>query len=165
MRLGMYRLSFAVGLLFVTGFVLAQAKPPGGFDRLKSLAGDWEGTNPKGKTVRATYSVVSGNTAVMETLNPSDEPGMITVFHPDGNQLMMTHYCSSGNQPRMRATASNEKELLFSFLDATNLSSPSAGHMQRLQIEFVDANHIVESWTWRENGEDKSEVFHFARRK
>lgn len=165
MRLGMYKLSFAAGLLLVTGFVLAQAKDPGGLDRLKSLAGNWEGTNSEGKTVRATYSVVSGNTAVMETLNPSDESGMVTVFYPNGNQLMMTHYCSSGNQPRMRATASNEKEVLFSFLDATNLSNPSAGHMHQMKIELVDANHIVESWTWRENGQDKVEVFHFARKR
>ena len=153
------------GLLLVAGFALAQTKAPAGLDQLKQLAGEWEGLNTKGKTVRATYKVISGNTAVMETLIPPDEQEMVTVFYPNGKQLLMTHYCTTGNQPRMRAAVANEKEVQFNLIDITNLPTPNTGHMGRMQIEFVDANHINESWIWRENGKDTTEVFHFARRK
>ncbi len=34
---------------------------------------------------------------------------MITMFHMDGDRLLMTHYCGAGNQPRMKLVASNPK--------------------------------------------------------
>ena len=44
----------------------------------------------------------------------------------DGEDLMMTHYCSLKNQPRMRASMPSEhaKRLAFSFVDASNLQTP-----------------------------------------
>ena len=29
---------------------------------------------------------------------------MITMYHPDGDGLALTHYCMLGNQPRMKAS-------------------------------------------------------------
>ena len=46
--------------------------------------------------------------AVMETLDGPDAIQMITVYHPDGASLLMTHYCSMGNEPRMRSKATRE---------------------------------------------------------
>ena len=58
---------------------------------------------------------------------------MITMFNLDGDRLLMTHYCACGNQPRMVASASPDgKTITFDFLDATNLATPDAGHMNRL---------------------------------
>jgi hypothetical protein len=153
-----------VTLLLSAGFGFAQSKPsgPAGLDQLKNLAGNWEGQE-EGKVVHATYKIISANTAVMETLNPPDEPEMVTVFYPDGSHLMMTHYCATGNQPRMRAAAANGKEIEFRFVDATNLASSADGHMVGLVIQFDDADHITEKWTWRQNGQDAVHVFHFRR--
>src|SRR5262245_33835119 len=72
-----------------------------GFEKLKSLAGEWQAQGPHGLT-KVSYEIVSGGTAVMETIIPPQEPTMVTLYHRDGDQLMMTHYCSGGNQPRMR---------------------------------------------------------------
>ena len=156
---------FIAALLLSAGFGLAQPKSPAGpagMDQLKSLAGSWEGEE-EGKVIHATYKVVSANTAVMEILNPPDEHDMVTVFYPDGSRLMMTHYCAAGNQPRMRAAAANAKEIQFRFVDATNLASSADGHMVGLVIQFDDADHITEKWTWRANGKDAEHVFHFRR--
>src|SRR5262245_23582703 len=72
------------------------AKHPG-LEQFKQLAGDWVGKEVKGpnegKEVRASYKVTSGGSAVVETLLPGTDHEMVTVIHPDGNDLVLTHYC------------------------------------------------------------------------
>ncbi len=146
---------------------LAQGKSHAGFDRLKSLAGDWEGKNAKGEPASVSYKLVSGGTALLETLDTGKGMDMVTVYHLDGDRLMMTHYCAIDNQPRMRAEppSADGKSLAFSFMDATNLSTPSGGHMHKLTVTFADADHFSQRWTWREAGKDTQDGFQFQRRK
>jgi len=141
-------------------------KPNPGFDKLKSLVGAWQGTSKDGKPVTASYTLVSDGSALMEDLGHGTEMNMVTMYHPDGDRLMMTHYCATSNQPRMRAEMSPDgKSLKFTFLDATNLASPDAGHMDRLVVSFVDKDHFTQEWTWKEKDTSNTEVFHFARKK
>jgi hypothetical protein len=146
--------------------VLAQSNATTGFEKLKSLVGEWQGTGPHG-SINVSYQLVSGGSAVMETLMPKDEPDMITIYHLDGDKLMMTHYCSIGNQPRMQAEApaGEIKKLNFVFVDVTNMAKPSAGHMVNLTLSFGDKDHFSQAWTWREAGKDKSSTFSFVRKK
>ena len=148
---------------------LAQTKPNPGFEKLKTLVGTWESTARDGKHATATYELVSSGTALLERLGGDAHPDMqmVTVYHADGDRLVMTHYCSAGNQPRMRAEpASGEVEALrFTFLDATNLASPDAGHMHSLVVSFHDPDSFTQEWTWRENGKDRVTVFHWSRSK
>jgi hypothetical protein len=80
------------------------------FERLKGLAGRWEGTGGEagkpGDPMVVEYAVTSGGTAVMETLFAGQPYEMITVFTLDGADLIATHYCSGGNQPHYRFKAS-----------------------------------------------------------
>ena len=140
---------------------------PGGFERLKSLSGDWVGTEANGTLVRASYRLVSGGSVLMETLHVGDMPEMFTMYYLDEGNLMLTHYCSVGNQPRMRAEpiTGEIKEITFTFLDATNLSSPSAAHNHGLVVSFDGSNAFTQKWTWRANGRDRFWVFHFRRSK
>ena len=71
-----------------------------GFDRLKALAGNWETKGPDGAPLKVTFTVTSNGTAVMEHMSYND---MITMYHRDGDQIMLTHYCGGNNQPRMKA--------------------------------------------------------------
>jgi hypothetical protein len=143
-----------------------QAKPNYGFEKLKALVGTWEGASKDGKTVRATYTLVADGSAVMETLEPGNESPMITMYHPDGARVMMTHYCSAHNQPRMRAEAptADPKTLTFNFLDATNLSSSSDGHMERLVLNFADASHFTQEWTFKVKDQKQVDFFTFQRK-
>src|ERR1043166_8606704 len=68
------------------------------FDQLKTLVGEWEGKNSSG-SVKITYTLVSGGTALMERMQPSNEAEMITMYSADGDKIVVTHYCSEGNQP------------------------------------------------------------------
>jgi hypothetical protein len=142
-------------------------KEPAGFDRLKALAGEWEGKTTDGKPVKVTYKVASSGSAVVETLDAPGDMNMVTVYHADGESILMTHYCAANNQPRMRAkaAAASPKELAFAYVDAANLSGPDEGHMSALTLTFEDADHLAEAWTWTGPGGGKPEVFKFQRRK
>ena len=98
----------------------------------------------------------------MESIREPDGSEMMTVYHPDGSRLVMTHYCSSGNQPRMRAEglSAEGKKLAFAYVDVTNLSSPDSLHMVRLAMTFDDANHFTEEWTSLEKGKDAEKFQH-----
>lgn len=147
--------------------VLAQNNAEAGFEKIKSLAGDWQGVKPDGQAVGVSYEVMSNGSAVVETLKPANEPTMVTVYHIDGDKLMMTHYCSAGNQPRMVAEISgNEVEQIhFDFVDATNLIDRSEGHMKNLSILFLDKDHINQKWTWSKAGKSMPATFEFTRKK
>jgi len=137
------------------------------FKKLQSLAGDWEGKDEKGKAAKTSFKAIVSNTAVLETLSPSDMEDMVTVYTLDGDGIVLVHFCPTNNQPRMRVvpTTDDVKELAFDFQGAGNLPSPNAGHQHHLVIRFEDADHITETWTWRQNGMDMPMVFHLARKK
>ena len=93
---------------------------------------------------------------------------MVTMYHLDGDRLMMTHYCSLGNQPRMRAKkmAKDDKTLSFAFVDATNLTSPKDSHMHNLVFAFKDDDHFAQEWTmWKEGKTEHIATFEFERAK
>ena len=136
------------------------------FGKLQALAGEWAGKDEQGGTVTSRFELVAGNTAVMETLKMADMgEDMLTLYSVDQNSIALMHYCPTNNQPKMRATpgAGALKELNFSFEGAGNLPDASAGHEQKLVLEFEDKDHITERWTWRRAGKDTEMVFRLAR--
>ena len=135
-----------------------------GYDKLKSLVGVWEANGPDGSPVTATYKLVAGGTALEETLSHG---GMVTMYHVDGDSILLTHYCMGDNQPRMRASGLSDdgKMLDFKFVDATNLAKPTATHMHALKMTFVDADHITEEWFHSREGKLEPMLIAFARKK
>lgn len=146
-----------VVLLFAS-VCFAQSNPA--FETMKSLAGEWKGTGPEGKAITVTYSLVSGGTAVLETLA---DPPMLTTYYLDGDNLMLTHYCMANNQPRMKAGAQKGNAIEFRFVDATNLKSADAGHMHDMILTVEDANHIQQAWTWSDKGKTETHAFKLER--
>jgi hypothetical protein len=159
--------AFLLTLVVITGLprlASSETKAAPGFEKLKSLVGEWRGRDGEGKVVEVAYSLTAGNTAVMETLKMADGLSMVTLYHPDKERLLMTHYCILNNQPRMQG-AGDDKSLSFSMVDATNLSTPNAPHMSKLVLGFPDKDHLKHEWTLRASGLDKTEVFSFERNK
>lgn len=146
----------------------AAETPSPDFDRLKSLAGEWEGTarqgaDPKTLVTRATIKVVSGGSAVMLTTDPGTPHEMVTMFHRDGEALLATHYCAAMNQPRMKArSGAPAGTLAFEFLDGTNLG-PHPGRMQALVLTLPDADHQTQTWTYRGEGQESTSTFELKR--
>ncbi len=54
----------------------SQPAPANAFDRLKTLVGEWEGTDPTGKQVEDTIRLVSNNTALEETFQTEKDNQM-----------------------------------------------------------------------------------------
>ncbi|MBI4345455.1 MAG: hypothetical protein HY553_01280 [Elusimicrobia bacterium] len=139
--------------------------PPKDFTRLAKLLGHWEANVEGGKKVQVWFKLISGGTTLLQTEKFDDEPEMITVYHPDGKDLVLTHYCSANNQPRMKAVKSDEKSIFFDFVSVTNLASPDASHMRSAVITFIDDDHYREEWTWREKGKSQAVTMDFERKK
>lgn len=153
-------MSIAIAL---TTFASAQTEAQKAFTSIKSLPGTWEGNTSQGP-VEVTFKTMSDGSAVMsEIVGHAD---MISMIHLDGpNKLVLTHYCSMGNQPRMQASLSPDgKTITFDFFDATNLSAPDAGHMQKMILTLVDDNHHTEEWVFADHGKEHKELFDLHRK-
>jgi hypothetical protein len=153
-----------MAILVTAPGVTAQTRLPDAretFERLKALAGRWDAstTDEQHHAIHApvTYEVVSGGTTVFERI-VEGKSDMVSAFHLDGDRLILTHYCSAGNQPRMVARMIDAKTVKFEFLDGTNLPSPKAGHIHEAVFRFIDASHIETEWTYYEEGKPAGTV-------
>src|SRR5947199_8642448 len=120
-------------LLLCTAAGLAQSAAQQSFDALKGLTGEWRGKDTLGHQVEVTFRAISGGSAVLsEFMEPSQKEDMITMFHVDGDRLLLTHYCSAGNQPRMKGILSPDGKTITFDLGVTtfrrrSICRPDAG--------------------------------------
>ena len=152
--------SIHVGIL---GFALATAvaagspaPAPPALARFQALAGDWvaaeDGDMVKKGDLVARYHLTGSGSAVVEELFPGTPHEMTTVFHADGGDLVLTHYCMSGNQPRMRAKAATGSRVDFAFDGGTNIDPKRDRHMHQASFEFVSDGEIRSTWTEYDGG-------------
>ena len=90
---------------------------------------------------------------------------MTTVYHLDGADLRMTHYCAAQNQPRLKASQIDIAKgiLNFDFVDATNLRSPDAPHVYGLEMRLLDADHITLAFLFEGGGKRSKELIDLKR--
>ncbi|MFO0953604.1 MAG: hypothetical protein U0835_21115 [Isosphaeraceae bacterium] len=159
----------AAGLaVFMTSANSVRADGPGvepkaAFARLKTLAGEWKADvkasdHPEaGKHAppsRVVYKVTSNGSVVMETLFPGTSHEMTTMYHLDGGELRLTHYCAAGNQPRLRLDrkASTADDLVFVFEGGTNLDPTKDMHMHSGRIHFREGGRVESEWDGYQGG-------------
>jgi hypothetical protein len=130
----------------------AAPKHPG-WEQLKKLEGTWVEADKDGKPTEkivSVYKLTAGGSAIHETTFPGDAMEMISVYHLDKGELMMTHYCMLGNQPRMKADPkSPTNQIKWIFAGGTNLDPAKDMHMHGATLTFVDDDHIElvgEAW-------------------
>ncbi len=145
---------------------------PAAFEKFKSLAGEWVGKQKGGEKkgideVRVKYKLTSGGSTVVETIFPDSEMEMVTVIHPDGDQVLLTHYCMLGNQPQMKTPGKYDgSKVAFEFVKATNLKSDKDMHMHDVTYTFVDDDTFRTEWTHCHEGKCGGKVvFEFKRKK
>jgi hypothetical protein len=135
------------------------------FGQLKSLAGDWEGTyewtgaRATTGSMNAAYYVTGNGSALVENLIMEGVPSMTSVYHLDGADLRMTHYCAAQNQPRLKAERIDLAHVIidFQFVDATNLRSADAAHVHGLEMRLTDSNHITMTFLFQSAGKESRE--------
>ena len=150
---------------------LAPAEPAASadsFERMKSLAGDWQADLPGYGQILDSIRLVSKGTAVEETLGtPSDNE--VSLYTRDGQRLLLTHFCaltSDGHVVRLESAALGRSpgQLELTLVSASNLHGHAAPHMRRVLITFIDHDHFSEKWTKTEKGVDTVFDLRFARR-
>jgi len=157
-------------VVFCVGFVSAAGDRPKtaakheGLEKLKKLAGTWVELDKDGKptkTVISVFKVTSGGSAVHETLFPGEAHEMVTIYHLDGKDLVLTHYCMLRNQPRLKVDPkSPANKLQFRFTGGTNIDPAKDHHMHDGAITFIDADTIQIDWQgWSDGKADEAHKF------
>jgi hypothetical protein len=142
-------------LLALTGGAFADDKPAAKapaapthpvLERMKKLSGTWVKADKDGKPtdkVISVIKVIGGGSTVHETLFPGTPMEMVSVYHRDGADVVMTHYCVLGNQPRMKADPhAPSNQIVWQFAGGTNLDPAKDKHMHGGTLTFVDDDHI-----------------------
>lgn len=134
----------------------------------RALVGTWEAPTPRGKTITETFRFVASESALVETFGSSGHETM-SVYHRDRDDVVMTHYCAQGNQPRLRATSSARPVaaagdcLTFRYVDATNLAPGQAVLVEKSVRLDGDALEQTEIYA-EPDGMRETTVLHFTRR-
>ena len=154
---------FALASVLAAAAASAPTDTQKAFAAIKSLPGTWEGKSSEGGDVKVNFKVTSAGSAVTSEIIGKEN--MVSVFNMDGpNRLLLTHYCAVGNQPRMQASVSGDGRIItFTFVDATNLATPDAGHMQKMTLTLIDDNHHTEDWVFVDHGKEITRVFDLHR--
>src|SRR5437763_673086 len=135
------------------------------FGKLKLLVGDWEGTlewtgaRTGTGSMNATYYLTGNGSALVENLIMDGVPTMTSVYHLDGADLRMTHYCGAQNQPRLKAERIDPAHgaVDFGFVDITNLRSADGPHVHGLELRLIDSNHITVTFLFQSGGKESRE--------
>jgi hypothetical protein len=159
-----YRMTATALVMFIAMLTMHEAsanEQQAAFEKIKKLAGTWVEADKDGKPTDKVVSIVkltAGGSAVHETLFPGESMEMVSVYHLDKGDLMMTHYCVLGNQPRMKADPdSPANQIRWTFAGGTNLDPNKDAHMHGSTVTFIDDDRIEitgESW---ENGKPSEE--------
>lgn len=122
------------------------------FELLKGLAGRW--TDPQAKAEAGLvpsiqFAVASGGSIVEEVQFPGSAHEMRSIYHMDGGDLVMTHYCAMGNQPHMRldAAKSSPSQLVFDFVSGTNMDPGKDTHVHSGWIKADGGDRFEAEWT------------------
>ncbi|MGP0066092.1 MAG: hypothetical protein ACLQGP_21145 [Isosphaeraceae bacterium] len=132
------------------------------FARLKTLAGTWK-TEIKGphaaakakehkdghaEPVTVNFKVTGAGSAVVETQFPGTGHEMTSVYHLDGDDLRMTHYCAMGNQPHVKLDRARSRpdHLIFVFDGGTNLDPKKDMHIHGLTMTFQKDGQVISDW-------------------
>ena len=123
------------------------------FDKLAAMAGLWEVTVKEMEGVKGTsvLSVSSMGSVVREIMGPGAAHEMTNVYHLDGPDLVMTHYCGAGNQPHMVGTVDGNT-IRFKLQSITNVRQPDESVMAALDMTFVGPDHVIQAWTHFKSG-------------
>jgi hypothetical protein len=152
----------SIVIVAVTCFVISMragdptpsAKPSHpAFEKLKKLEGRWAGPavwdqdgKKDGVDFNITYRTTSGGKAVMETMFAGTPGEMVTMYFLEGDDLVLVHYCSAGNQPKMKLETPRDSNVLsFRCLGGTNMTEEDS-HMHWVRLEMIDADHLKGGW-------------------
>ena len=100
---------------------------------------------------------------VFENLLSDGVPYMTSVYHLDGPDLRVTHFCVE-SQPRLKANQINATRgsVHFSLVDVTN-AGPKSGFVEEITLTHPDANSLRIEFVFKGNGSRAVETIDLKR--
>jgi hypothetical protein len=134
------------------------------FAKLQTLVGEWEGKTEAGRVLKVSYRLTANNSVLVETWTLGPKRESLTLYHLDNENLIATHYCALGNQPRLQLKEGGSASVFtFEFVSATNLPKPELAHQHRFEMELLQPNSFARSETYMENGAAETERVVYSR--
>lgn len=120
-------------------------------EKIKALAGRWEGTTFRERegtsAAVVTYEVTSGGSAVIERLFPGTRMEMTTIYHDDSTgRLTAEHYCNAANQPRLKLMEVKGDRLSFVLSPDSDLKADLEGHAHELTLTMGADGSLIHDW-------------------
>jgi hypothetical protein len=134
---------------------------------IMDLEGTWTMPDENGEIVTGTvYRPTAGGSAVEEVMFPGTDYEMVNVYHMDGDDLVVTHYCATGNQPRMVATdpevgADGARVYRFNCDSVANYR-PGQGHYMGGLVLTIRGDELTQTWTSLDEKGEPSEPLDFV---
>ncbi|WP_444929302.1 hypothetical protein ACJJIF_15880 [Microbulbifer sp. SSSA002] len=142
-------------LLFTLMFfkpVFASQGAEEAFNKIKALSGEWREEGEKNNDFIINFSEIAGGSVLIESWIHKGRQHSLTVYHLDGDDLLVTHYCPQGNQPRLSWQKNTTGEAIeFSFKDITNFASGS--RLDSLAFAWLGNGRLQRQETYVKNGE------------
>ena len=133
----------------------AQTDAQKAFTAIKTHARHMAGNHSQWPGSKSRSKLVSGGSAVMSEIRRH------TPRHDQHDQPRWPQQASADALLRYRKSAAHAgsvspdgKTITFSFVDATNLAAPDAGHMQKMVLTMLDDNHHTEEWVFVDHGKE-----------
>lgn len=108
----------------------------------------------------------AAGSAVVHTYRQGSPGEMETVFHMDGDKLLLTHYCALQNAPVLRFEKSGKPgEIKFVFHGGTNFDSSVDAHLHESTFQVIDKDTVEQRSTVFTNGKADPELKTVLRRR
>jgi hypothetical protein len=127
------------------------------FEYFKSLEGEWTragATSEHGGSARSTtFRNSAAGSTVLGTLYPGEPNEMLNVFHMDGSDLLLTHYCALMNAPIMKFVPSDVPgEIRFEFNGGTNFDPAIDAHVHEGVFRVMDRDTVESAFVSHAGG-------------
>ncbi|PYR36053.1 MAG: hypothetical protein DMF90_11475 [Acidobacteria bacterium] len=176
----------AVVLALTPGASSAQSKAPAAPEKMvydaasameyfKGLSGDWQagalghehGSSPASSYGNSlSFKTKANGSAVVQTSGAGTKNEMETIFHMDGDKLLLTHYCALQNAPVLRFEKTNKPgEIKFVFDGGTNFDPKVDAHFHEGTFQVKDKDTLEQHFTVFSNGQATPEGHTLLKRK
>ncbi len=136
------------------------------FEFLKTLAGDWQRGDDDSAASSSKFRVSGAGSTVMEIIFPGQPSEMVTVYHRDGDDLLLTHYCALWNAPVMKFEKSDKPgEIKFAFDGGTNFDPKVDTHVHQGSLQIKDADTLEVNFVAFADGKPQQENRSILKRK
>ena len=117
------------------------------------------GAAPAGNRGVVSVKTKAAGSAVVHTYAQGTPGEMETIFHMDGDQLLLTHYCALQNAPVLKFVKSNKPgELKFEFMGGTNFDPKVDAHLHQSTFQIIDKDTIEQRSTVVANDKAQPEL-------